>query len=106
MRAPGRRSSRGFVGVVAAELYFPEATSLKEKRMYLRSIRSHLTRSCGATFAEVGGQDLWQRALVVFAIAASEVGALEQALDAAENYLASREWELVKFAREVLEVDA
>ena len=37
------------------------AGSLKDKRMYLRRMRDTLTRRYGATFAEVGYQDLWQR---------------------------------------------
>ncbi len=94
------------MGVVRAELHFPANGSLKDKRMYLRSMRARLTRSFGATFAEVGYQDLWQRADVVFAIAASDPGALEAALDGAEAYLDGQEWDLVSVAREVHEVDA
>lgn len=92
--------------MVRAELYFAGATSLKDKRMFLRSMRARLTRSFGATFAEVGYQDLWQRAGVVFAIAASDLRELEEDLDAAEGYLAGQEWELIEAYREVHEVDA
>ena len=38
------RSSKGFVGILSAELYFPESGSLKGKRMYLRRIRDQVTR--------------------------------------------------------------
>ncbi len=105
LRALDRRPSRGFVGVVRAELHFPANGSLKDKRTYLRSMRAKLTRSFGATFAEVGYQDLWQRADVVFAIAASGLSGLEAVLDEAETYLGSQDWELVSLAREVYEVD-
>ena len=92
------------MGVIAAELRFPENSSLKDKRMYLRSMRAHLSRSHGATFAEIGYQDLWQRAEVVIAIAGSDLGVVERSLDVAEAYLASQEWELVAAQREVYEV--
>lgn len=73
--------------------------------MFLRSIRSHLGRDHGATVAEVGYQDLWQRSGLVVAIAASDPAVLDRALDAAEGYLCSRDWELVRVEREVYEVD-
>lgn len=92
--------------MVAAELYFPATSSLKEKRMYLRSIRARLTKTYGATFAEVGAQDLWQRADVIFAIAASDIRTLDQLLNAAEGFLSSQEFEVIRSVREVHEVDA
>lgn len=106
MRAPRRETGRGFVGVVAAELHFRENGSLKGKRMYLRRMRDHLTRRFGATFAEVGYQDLWQRSRVVFAVAASDLAALQQTMDAALGYLNSQEWEVLAVDEEVVEVDA
>ena len=73
------KSSKGFVGILAAELYFPEGGSLKGKRMYLRRIRDQVTRH-GASFAEVGHQDLWQRSRVIMAVASSNPHVLEKAL--------------------------
>src|SRR5665647_3450889 len=71
------RSSKGFVGILSAELYFPENGSLKGKRMYLRRIRDQVTRGHGASFAEVGYQDLWQRSRVIMAVASSDLQVLE-----------------------------
>jgi uncharacterized protein YlxP (DUF503 family) len=94
------------VGIVSAELHFPETTSLKGKRMFLRSMRDHLTGRYGASFAEVSYQDLWQRSRVVFAVAASDQAVLQRTLDAAIGYLDSQEWELVATDEEVIELDA
>lgn len=94
------------MGIVSAELHFPETTSLKAKRMFLRSMRDSLTGRYGATFAEVSYQDLWQRSRVVFAVAASDLAVLERTLDAAIGYLDSQEWELVTTDEEVIELDA
>jgi uncharacterized protein YlxP (DUF503 family) len=100
------KSSKGFVGILTAELYFPENGSLKGKRMYLRRIRDQVTRHHGASFAEVGHQDLWQRSRVVLAVAASDLQVLEQAFDRLRAYLDSQEWVLTSCVTEVVDVDA
>ncbi len=92
--------------MVAAELYFPETGSLKGKRMYLRRIRDQVTRRHGASFAEVGFQDVWQRSRVVMAVAASDVGVLEERLERLRMYLDAQEWVLTSYATEVVDVDA
>jgi uncharacterized protein YlxP (DUF503 family) len=100
------RSSKGFVGILTAELHFPENGSLKGKRMYLRRIRDQVTRRHGASFAEVGHQDLWQRSRVVIAVASSDLKVLEEALDRLRAYLDSQEWVLASCVTEVVDVDA
>jgi uncharacterized protein len=100
------KSGKGFVGIITAELYFPENGSLKGKRMYLRRIRDQVTRRHGASFAEVGHQDLWQRSRVVMAVASSDLQVLEGTLDRLKTYLDSQEWVLTSSATEVVDVDA
>lgn len=90
---------------MAIELHFPANASLKDKRMFLRSIRSHLGRDHCASVAEVGYQDLWQRSALVVAVAASDTARLDHALDAVQGYLEGQDWELVRAQREVYEVD-
>ena len=93
------------MGIVSAELRFGEAGSLKDKRMHLRRVRDRLTRRHGATFAEIGYQDLWRRAVVLFALAASDAGVLEERVAAAVGFLDSQEWELAWVREEVVEID-
>jgi len=100
------RSSKGFVGILSAELHFPENGSLKGKRMYLRRIRDQVTRGHGASFAEVGHQDLWQRSRVVLAVASSDLQVLEAMLDRLKVYLDTQEWVLASCVTEVVDVDA
>ena len=100
------RSSKGFVGILSAELYFPENGSLKGKRMYLRRIRDQVTRRHGASFAEVGHQDLWQRSRVVLAVASSDLRVLEATLEKLREYLGAQEWVLTSCDTEVVDVDA
>ena len=98
-------SGKGFVGILAVELYFPENGSLKAKRTYLRRMRDTLHRRHGASFAEVGHQGLWQRARIVVAVAASDGGVLARSMSGVRAYLDSQDWAVVSCREEVIEVD-
>jgi len=74
--------------------------------MYLRRIRDQVTRRHGASFAEVGYQDLWQRSRVVLAVASSDLQVLEETLDRLRMYLDGQEWVLGACLTEVVDVDA
>jgi uncharacterized protein YlxP (DUF503 family) len=74
--------------------------------MHLRRLRDQVTRRFGATFAEVGHQDLWQRSRVVIAVAASDFQVLEETLERVKAYLDSQEWVLSSSSTEVVDVDA
>jgi uncharacterized protein len=100
------RSSKGFVGIVVADLHFPESGSLKGKRMHLRKVRDQVTRRFGASFAEVGYQDLWQRSKIVMAVAASDLPWLEETMERLREYLDSQEWVLTSCETEVVDIDA
>ena len=64
----------GYVAILTAELHFPEAHSLKEKRHFVRSAKDNLRNRFGAAVAEVDHHDLWQRAtLTVACVARSAV---------------------------------
>jgi uncharacterized protein len=49
------------IGHLSVELHIPGATSLKEKRMVLRSLKDRL-KKFNVAVAEVEYNDLWQRA--------------------------------------------
>jgi uncharacterized protein YlxP (DUF503 family) len=100
------RSSKGFVGILVAELHFPENGSLKGKRMYLRRIRDQVTRRFGASFAEVGYQDLWQRSKVLMVVASSDLRVLDGSMERMREYLDGQEWVLTSCEAEVVDVDA
>lgn len=97
--------ARGWIGILSVELHFPEAHSLKEKRMLLRSAKDHLRNRFGAAVAEVDHHEAWQRARVTAAVVAREYGEAEKLLAEAERYLASREWELGQVERELVTLD-
>lgn len=51
-----------FVGVLEIELLLRGNTSLKGKRQVLNSIKDRTRRKFNVSVAEVGNNDLWQRA--------------------------------------------
>jgi hypothetical protein len=97
--------SSGYVGILAVELHFPEAGSLKGKRRHVQSAKAQLQQRFGASVAEVDHHDLWQRARLTVACVAREHNELQQLLDGAERYLAGQEWELVRVEREIVDPD-
>jgi hypothetical protein len=92
----------GYVGILTVELYFPENGSLKGKRRFLQSAKAQLRERFGASVAEVDHHDLWQRAGLTVACAASGHRELQDLLDAIVRYLGSQEFELVRVEREVV----
>ena len=95
----------GWVGVLSAELHFPESHSLKEKRSHVRSAKEQLRNRFGASVAEVDHHDVWQRARLMIAVVTREAGEAERLLADAERYLASREWELGPVERTLVTLD-
>ena len=70
-----------FVGAALVELHLPEADSLKGKRAVLNKAKAALQRELGCSVAEVGHQDLWQRATLGIATAASSETGAQRVLD-------------------------
>jgi uncharacterized protein YlxP (DUF503 family) len=94
----------GYVGILSAELHFPESHSLKEKRHFLRSAKQRL-QNMGAAVAEVDHHDTWQRSRLTVSVVTREYREVERLLDEAERYLASQEWELGLVQRQVVDPD-
>jgi len=95
----------GFVGILSAELHFPENGSLKGKRKDLLSAKAQLQRRFGASVAEVDHHDLWQRARITLSCVARGHREVEQLLAGAEQYLAVQAFELGRVERKVVSLD-
>lgn len=52
------------VGLLTLEVHLPYAHSLKEKRQVVRRLKDRLRSHFNVAIAEVGHQELWQRATV------------------------------------------
>jgi uncharacterized protein YlxP (DUF503 family) len=86
----------GYVAILAVELHFPEAGSLKGKRKHVLSAKAQLQNRFGASVAEVDHHDLWQRCALTAAFAAREAREARELAERAEGWLAAQEWELVR----------
>ena len=95
----------GFVGILSAELHFPEAGSLKSKRKYVKAAKAQLQNRFGASVGEVDHHALWQRTRLTVACVGRAARDVEGLLDGAERYLAGQEWELGEIQRELVSLD-
>lgn len=104
-RKKSSRAADGYVGILAADIHFPENGSLKDKRQYLRSLKASLSRKLGASVAEVGYQDLWQRSRIILSLCATSLPDAERALDMGVRYLEQRDFQLMDVTREIIKVE-
>jgi hypothetical protein len=95
----------GYVGILSAELHFPENGSLKGKRKFVKSVKAQLQQRFGASVAEVDHHQLWQRARLTVSCVARDYGGVERLLDDAERYLYGQEFECSRVDRKVVTID-
>ena len=95
----------GYVGILSADLHFPEAGSLKGKRKYVKSVKAQLQHRFGASVAEVDYHDLWQRARITLSCVAREHHEVDRLLAECERYLHGQEFEVGAVEREVVTLD-
>jgi uncharacterized protein len=57
-----------YVCLVEARLHFGQSQDLKGKRKQLHSLKTQLRQRFGASVAETGGHDTWQRSTLVCAL--------------------------------------
>jgi uncharacterized protein YlxP (DUF503 family) len=69
------------VGLLTLELYLPQASSLKEKRMIIKSLKDRIKNKFNVSIAEVDANDLWQRSILGAACVANETRAINQILN-------------------------
>ncbi|MBE0429510.1 MAG: DUF503 domain-containing protein [Thermoleophilia bacterium] len=104
-RKRSNRSADGFIGILAADLHFPENGSLKDKRQYVRSIKAGISRKLGASVAEVGFHDLWQRARLLISLSSTTGPECERALDMALNFLEGSDCLVSGIYKEIIKVE-
>ncbi len=78
------------VGLCILQIHLPGIASLKEKRQILRSLKDRLRGHYNVSVAEIGHQDLWQRAtLGIVGIASARVP-LEQTFSSIQGEVERR----------------
>ncbi len=69
------------VGVLRLTLYIHGASSLKDKRQVLRKVTDRLRSRFNVSVAEVGENDVWQKAVVGIAAVANDHSFVNEVLD-------------------------
>lgn len=77
------------IGLLQATLSIPDARSLKDKRMVLRSLKDRAVSKMNVSVAEVDKQDLWQSAVLAFVTVAAEKDVVEKRLSEISSFLRS-----------------
>lgn len=68
------------VGSLRLEIHIPAANSLKAKRSVVNHVKERVRSRFNAAVAEVGNQDLWQRATLGVAVVGEAQGLLDHVL--------------------------
>jgi uncharacterized protein YlxP (DUF503 family) len=100
-----------FVGVLRLAFHIPHARSLKDKRRVVLKFRDRVRARFDVSIAEVGAQDLHQRAVFGVAVVSGDASVcdsvLEQVAHAAETFgdavLSERSTEIVTMGDELYE---
>jgi hypothetical protein len=90
---------------MAVDIHFPGNGSLKDKRQSLRGLKDILIRRFGASVAEVGYHDLWQRSRLVISLSSSSSSELEQALGRMTAFIEGRDLRLSSLESEIIKVE-
>ena len=93
------------VGVCQLELLIHGNTSLKGKRQVLRQIIERTKNKFNVSIAEVGDNDLWQRAKIGFSVVGNDKRFVNSSLDKITNFIENMniaevfdsEWEIIHY---------
>jgi uncharacterized protein YlxP (DUF503 family) len=96
------------VAVLLADLLFPDAASLKDKRRRLTGLTGRIRSAFPVSVAEVGHQELWQRGRIGVAMVTTDARLAQSVLDRitdlvgrdGEVELTSRSIEIFRFGGE------
>jgi uncharacterized protein YlxP (DUF503 family) len=70
------------VGIARVTIFVAGSHSLKEKRMVVRRVKDLVRQKFNAAIAEVGDNDVWQRAVLGLSVVANERRVVESMLEA------------------------
>jgi uncharacterized protein YlxP (DUF503 family) len=73
------------VGVLTFELRLEHSHSLKDKRQVVKSLKDRLRSRFNVAVAEIGEQEMWQRAIVAAVTISSDQKVAEEALQRVED---------------------
>ncbi len=91
------------IALLRAAISIPEAHSLKEKRRVVKSLKDRTVNQMNVSVAEVGQQEVWNRAELAFVTVAAEKKVVERRLsDIAQRLERNHDWVLLEIRTEFL----
>jgi uncharacterized protein len=78
------------VGIARVTLFVAGSHSLKEKRSVVRRVKDLVQQKFNVSVAEVGANDVWQRAVIGLALVGNERRFVESQLDEVLAFIRSR----------------
>ena len=75
------------IGSIVFDIYIPQANSLKEKRMVIRSMKEKLKAKFNVSVSEVGNQDLWQSAYIAVVMVSPDKNQTEKMMQSVINFV-------------------
>ena len=95
-----------FVGVLRLTLFLPDPGSLKSKRHLLRSALDRVKARFNVSAAEVGANDLWQRAVVGVAAVGNDHAYVNETLDKVADFFGAMHGGQLQITDRQLEIQA
>jgi uncharacterized protein len=90
------------VGVLQVDLFIPGCSSLKEKRHVVKRLIERLKSRFNAGVAEVGCQDLWQRASIGVTCVGEEEREVARVIDLMEQFIFQQDgYEVARCDKEI-----
>jgi uncharacterized protein len=77
------------IGVLKAELFMQGCSSLKEKRMIIKSLKDRIKKKFNVSVAELDFMDKWQRALLAFVLVSNSKSHTDEVLQKIFQFLDS-----------------
>lgn len=91
------------IGLLQAALSIPDAYSLKDKRRVIKSLKDRVVNKMNVSVAEMGQQELWNRAELAFVTVAAEKSVVERRLsDISKRLEQNHDWVLLEIKTEFL----
>lgn len=91
------------IGLLQAALSIPDAYSLKDKRRVIKSLKDRVVNKMNVSVAEVGQQEVWNRAELAFVTVAAEKSVVEKRMsEISERLEKNTDWILLELKTEFL----
>lgn len=75
------------VGVCEIELFIYDSNSLKEKRQVIKSLIGRIQSRFNVSIGEIDEQDIWNKAVIGFAVVSNNSNLLDQSLTSVINFI-------------------